>query len=1004
MSDRIDERIDDPFTVDDDVDLDDRPPAEFEPVAAPPDDGARFDGDGEFDSDAAAPRDHEASLARRAGTRLVRRPVEWWNRPWDTKRTVTTTATALTLTIVTLVMMKAVSFWPFQPSENLVFKNTTPNGGDMGAHVWGPAYLRDVLLPSGRLNGWTMDWYAGMPAYRFYMIPPALVIVALNVVFPYGIAFKIVAVTGLVLFPVSCWAFGRLARFRYPMPELFAFAALCFALDESFSIYGGNLKSTMAGEFSFSIAITAMMFGLGLLARGLETGKYRAWAALLLAFAAVSHGIVLIYVAVAASVFAFVWLVITYQWADDQGKRRHGTALMLAGTGVLLILAALRAAGVDALAEVGPLPLDVLLGVIALGAIVAGAVMGAVADTGRRIWYIVTVGVTALLLLLWWAGPFLSGHDFMTDMKYEARPSGAEDSFWDMFFPHTTVLDVLITGLALIGLVAAVARRHITGVALGVVAFIAVAGVYFARDGLPFIGLLWNPRVLPLLYLMRYLLMAIGVAEIGAQVFNMIKNRGSHSPIRWKAGTVTLASGGLAVLLVFGFMFEVLPGGSTVTKGGEAVYAWGPIAKNGPGYQALGDSWAKYNFRGYEEKDDYPEYRNVVTTMGDLGETRGCGRAYWEHHEDNGKYGTPMALMLLPFWTDGCIASMEGLFFEASGTTPYHFLATAAMSEGASNPVRKLRYSGLDASVAVPEMQSLGIRYVMLRTRAAKEEAATNDQLVRVARSGPWAIYELANSAVVEPLGVQPVVVNTREGDQRERNLELGTSWFQNRQDWRAMPADGGPDSWQRINVRVDERRRDDNNADGEWDQVDVVEPANRIRQETLDPVQVSEVEMGDQSLSFRVDRPGVPVLVKVSYFPNWSVEGGDGPWRIGPNMMVVVPTDEVVTMRYEQSKRDYVFYFLTIVGLGLCVLWRVRGSVGLRAPDMAGGLWTSPDPAGAPPPPPMAYVPPAPPSRDAPDAAIDGGWVRPDEHGSDDDVTPLEDPGELGGPGRAPG
>ncbi|MEJ7720777.1 MAG: hypothetical protein WKF58_10155 [Ilumatobacteraceae bacterium] len=627
MSDRIDERIDDPFTVDDDVDLDDRPPAEFEPVAAPPDDGARFDDDGEFDSDAAAPRDHEASLARRAGTRLVRRPVEWWNRPWDAKRTVTTTATALTLTIVTLVMMKAVSFWPFQPSENLVFKNTTPNGGDMGAHVWGPAYLRDVLLPSGRLNGWTMDWYAGMPAYRFYMIPPALAIVALNVVFPYGIAFKIVAVTGLVLFPISCWAFGRLARFRYPMPELFAFAALCFALDESFSIYGGNVKSTMAGEFSFSIAITAMMFGLGLLARGLETGKYRAWAALLLAFAAVSHGIVLIYVAVAASVFAFVWLVITYQWADDEGKRRRGTTLMLAGTGVLLILGALSAAGVDALAEVGPLPLDVLLGVVALAAIVAGAVLGAVADTGRRIWYIVTIGITALLLLLWWAGPFLSGHDFMTDMKYEARPSGAEDSFWDMFFPHTTVLDVLITGLALIGLVAAVARRHITGVALGVVAFIAVAGVYFARDGLPFIGLLWNPRVLPLLYLMRYLLMAIGVAEIGAQVFNMIKNRGSHTPIRWKAGTVTLASGGLAVLLVFGFMFEVLPGGSTVTKGGEAVYAWGPIAKNGPGYQALGDSWAKYNFRGYEEKDDYPEYRNVVTTMGDLGETRGCGRA-----------------------------------------------------------------------------------------------------------------------------------------------------------------------------------------------------------------------------------------------------------------------------------------------------------------------------------------------------------------------------------------
>ena len=35
--------------------------------------------------------------------------------------------------------------------------------------------------------------------------------------------------------------------------------------------------------------------------------------------------------------------------------------------------------------------------------------------------------------------------------------------------------------------------------------------------------------------------------------------------------------------------------------------------------------------------------------------------------------------MLLPFWTDGCIGSMEGLYFEASGSTPYHFLTAIAL-------------------------------------------------------------------------------------------------------------------------------------------------------------------------------------------------------------------------------------------------------------------------------------------------------------------------------------
>ena len=51
-----------------------------------------------------------------------------------------------------------------QLQPGLMFTNTTPAGGDMGAHVWGPAYMRDHLLPNLRLTGWAPDWYAGFPA------------------------------------------------------------------------------------------------------------------------------------------------------------------------------------------------------------------------------------------------------------------------------------------------------------------------------------------------------------------------------------------------------------------------------------------------------------------------------------------------------------------------------------------------------------------------------------------------------------------------------------------------------------------------------------------------------------------------------------------------------------------------------------------------------------------------------------------------------------------------
>ncbi|MED5277392.1 MAG: hypothetical protein VX476_05705, partial [Actinomycetota bacterium] len=70
--------------------------------------------------------------------------------------------------------------WILNP-EGVLFKLSTPTGGDLGAHVWGPAFLRDELLPNFRLAGWAPDWYAGFPAYHFYMVVPMLLIVVLNV-------------------------------------------------------------------------------------------------------------------------------------------------------------------------------------------------------------------------------------------------------------------------------------------------------------------------------------------------------------------------------------------------------------------------------------------------------------------------------------------------------------------------------------------------------------------------------------------------------------------------------------------------------------------------------------------------------------------------------------------------------------------------------------------------------------------------------------------------------
>ena len=804
------------------------------------------------------------------------------NAPTETRMTAAAAIfverrTQLALAAAIIAFTTLMVFFTLQPS--LIFRNNTPTGGDMGAHVYGPAYLRDHLLTSFRLSGWSNDWYAGLPIYRFYMVVPAIFILLFDIVLPYGIALKLVAVAGLLALPVCTWLFAKLARLVFPLPELLVVASTVFLFDESFTIYGGNIASTMAGEFSFSIALAFSILGFGVFIRGLETGKYRIAATLLLALAALSHGIVLL--------FVFLGYVLILAMHRDAAKWRLG------------------------------LP-----------------VIG-----------------TAILLSAFWVVPFVLNHSYMTDMKYEPQPTGYSESFIDMFFPLHTVFDVIIMGFAIVGFLSALWRRNSTASWMGIYGIILAIGVFVARESLPIIGLLWNPRILPFFYLLRYMLMMIGIYETVVAVARFASLERAAARVAKTGEVQTLAPSprgrlnfnvatavvvALLAISVIGFRFQELPLATFRTaEDGSVRYGIGPfsVPSSNDGFV---DGWARWNFTGYEGKSAYGEYRAIVETMKQIGEDPryGCGRALWENNGELNKYGTTMGLMLLPHWTDGCIGSMEGLFFEASGTTPYHFIAAAAMSKQSSNPVRELRYDDNNAALGVRYLQELGVRYYMGFTPEAVREASAQPALREITRSGPWVIYEVAASDLVVPLTVQPVVVAGRTdsqadmghpGDAKERWLEIGTSWLQNPNDWPAVPAASGPSEWQRIDVAIDMNRRI-----GEPDEasrrVDVVLPTQPIDVVNVAPIVVSDVEQGRSSVSFSVDKIGTPVLVRTSYFPNWNVSGAKGPYRVAPNMMVVIPTQTDVKLSFGWSLLDVFAYVLSILGIVVLVRWRRSG------------------------------------------------------------------------------
>ena len=746
-----------------------------------------------------------------------------------------------------------------QLHPSLLLANTTTAGGDTGAHVMLPAFLKSHLLTHGQVTGWDPDWYDGFPLYTFYFPLPGLITVAFNAVFSYDVAFKLVTVLGTLTLPACAWAFGRMAGLRDPGPGCLAAATLPFLFEPSFSIYGGNILSTLAGEYSFSLSLSFALLFLGVWALGLRTGRHRALAAMLFAVTLLCHLLPALFAA--------------------------------AGAGVWLLLDA---------------------------DLVRGIRLGRRGRQARRRWsgrflWSVAAGAIGVGLSAWWLLPFGSEQDYTTNMGY-TKVLG----YPHLLFPASARW---VLAADLVGLVALVLRRN--RVALFIV---VMGGLSAAAVCLDPAGKLYNARFLPFWFLCLYLLAGYAVAETVAglarwnrrrrldQWVEVVRQRlGSIPEAPWQPGSrisrfrrptppgfaagavvgplVALAAACLAVVPPL-----VLPA-SALSHVGVTVGADQPSA------------WADWNYSGYERKPDFPEYHAVIQMMAKVGATEGCGRAMWEYDPSENRFGTTMSLMLLPYWTNGCIDSMEGLLFESASSTPFHFINQNELSVNPSDAVVGLPYGGLNVPLGIEHLQEMGVKYFLAASTTVETAAAADPALTQVGSTGPWStsyngealdttwkVYRVADSALVQPLPDRPVVWKGVSPSQKSW-LAPAVSWYDDPTRWDVVPLAAGLPAWPRVPA-------------SETRPAAVTEPATTV----------SHVIQTDNSISFHVDRIGTPVEVKVSYFPNWKATGADGPWRAAPNLMVVVPTSHDVTLTYGSSPSDEIGQAISLVALLVAV------------------------------------------------------------------------------------
>ena len=776
-----------------------------------------------------------------------------------------------TITVITIVTVIVVTLSQLHPS--LLLSNSTTTGGDTGAHVAMPKYL-ETLLRHGHLTGWDPGWYDGFPIYTFYFTLPDVFIAIGGWIIHYNVAFKMGTVLGSVLLPICAWACGRFFRLRPPLPTLLAAATLPFLFDYTFTIYGGNLFSTLAGEYSFSFSLSLAILFIGLFACAIREGRYRGWAAVVLAACVLSHIVPAMY-ALGGAVILTILELLPARWGIADSK-----------------LALWR--GDESAAPIA---------------------------RSRTLWRAAsTVGI-GVLLSGWWLVPFGLEHGYTTSMGYQNVEG------WALYFREADSWALVLAGLGGVTAFLVRSRFGITLTLLGIASALATA--------LDPQGSLYNVRLLPLWFISVYLMAAwaFGTGCIAlAEWWRRARSRrwemevpaplwveasspqlpgqdpqpqsepaagagASMSPRRAPAPRWGPAAVGGAVLGLLGALAVVVP---------PFVFEPSSLVHTGPNEIT---NWSNYNYVGYEGQASYPEYRSLWQTMATVSKRYGCGRAMWEYSDSENRFGTPEALMLLPYWTNGCIGSMEGLLFESSTTTPYHFIDQAELSAAPSDPEVGLPYGPLNVTLGVQHLQLLGVKYFMAETPAVEQQANADPALRLIARSGPWtytysgalthttwSIYLVNDSPLVTPLRNDPVVLS---GVKPAPSSWLAPSlaWYDQPSRWDVELAQNGPSTWPRTSAR------------------DIRPTVKRAG-----TTEVSAVSQTDTAIHFHVSRVGTPVLVKVSYFPNWHASGADGPWRVTPNLMAVVPTSHDVTLSYGRSSSDDLGLLATLVGLVLLV------------------------------------------------------------------------------------
>ncbi len=411
---------------------------------------------------------------------------------------------------------------------------------------------------------------------------------------------------------------------------------------------------------------------------------------------------------------------------------------------------------------------------------------------------------------------------------------------------------------ALIGVYLALRERNWGGISL-VLGMLASITLFFLS---PVVGIhLSAPRFVPQLYYLTLLLAAYGISGI----------------IRWINRTkerIPLAIFPLILLLLTA---------SWVDDNTKFV-----------------DQWFTYNYSGYERNK---QWTNLKALADNISSDDSFARVAYEHHPKQERLGGIRTFEILPVFADKPV--LEGLAFEHGMSSPYIFYIQSEISDLPANPIHGRRYGTFNIDDGTKHLLLFNTKYLIASSEKLKSSLIRRNDYEFIGSYGEvMDLYELKTNTgrYVELLDYEPILVKTSDWGQ------LSYDWFM---DLDAL------DTHLVFEKEIDDE--DEQKFHLITNESDLRGLQNIPKIPISDDCSVEE-SVFNEKIEISTDCIGKPLLIKMTYFPNWQVHGAKKIYLISPSFMLIFPEQSTVTLTYSFIWVDHLGYLLTLIGLFLVV------------------------------------------------------------------------------------